>query len=54
MSANTGVAPVRAIASAVAKNVYGVVITSSSRPTPSACSDSSRASVPFATATASP
>ena len=36
ISTKTGSAPTRLIASAVAKNVNGVVITSSPRPTPSA------------------
>jgi len=54
MSAKTGAAPRRAIASAVAKKVYAVVTTSSPGPMPSACSPSSMASVPLATATAWP
>src|SRR5262249_20803425 len=49
MSANTGVAPTRAIASAVAKNVKAGQITSSPDPMPSASSTSTMASVPFAT-----
>ena len=52
MSANTGVAPTRAIASAVAKNVNAGQTTSSSRPIPSASSARTIASVPFATPTA--
>ena len=49
MSAKTGVAPRRAIASAVAKNVNAGQITSSPAPIPSASSASTSASVPFAT-----
>src|SRR4051794_997579 len=46
-SANTGVAPIRAIASAVAKNVNAGQITSSPAPMPRASSTSTSASVPF-------
>ena len=46
MSTKTGLAPVRAIAPAVAKNVYGVVITSSPGPMSSAIRQISRASLP--------
>ena len=49
MSANTGVAPAISIVSAEAKNVNGVVMTSSPGPTPSARSDRYRESVPLAT-----
>ena len=49
MSANTGVAPVRAMHPAVAKNVKGVVMTSSPGPTSSAMSAASKASVPLET-----
>ena len=49
MSAKTGVAPRRAIASAVAKNVNAGQITSSPAPIPSASSASTSASVPLAT-----
>jgi hypothetical protein len=49
MSTNTGVAPSSTMASAVAMKVKGVVITSSPRPTPSAISAISNASVPEAT-----
>ena len=52
MSAKTGVAPVRAIASAVAKKVNEGQITSSPAPIPSASRTSTIASVPFATPTA--
>ena len=48
MSTNTGVAPTLWIVPAVAKNVNGVVTTSSPRPMSSARSASSSASVPFA------
>ena len=48
MSTNTGVAPTLWIVPAVAKNVNGVVITSSPGPTSSARSASRSASVPFA------
>ena len=54
MSAKTGVAPLRAIASAVAKNVKAGQITSSPRPIPSASRTSTIASVPFATPIAWP
>ena len=46
MSTNTGVAPRRAIAPAVAKNVYGVVMTSSPGPMSSAIRHASSASLP--------
>src|SRR3954451_5327095 len=46
MSTNTGFAPTRAIAPAVAKNVYGVVMTSSPSPMPSAIRQARSASVP--------
>ena len=46
MSTKTGLAPVRAMAPAVAKNVYGVVITSSPGPMSSAIRLISRASLP--------
>ena len=49
MSAKTGVAPRRAIDSAVAKNVNAGQITSSPGPISSASSASTSASVPFAT-----
>ena len=52
ISANTGVAPTSDTASAVAKKVNGLVITSSPGPMPKARSASTRASVPLATATA--
>ncbi len=52
MSTKTGLAPVRAIDPAVAKKVYGVVITSSPGPIPSAISAISRASLPDETVTA--
>ena len=48
MSTKTGLAPVRQIEPAVAKNEYGVVITSSPGPIPIAIKGSSRASVPEA------
>ena len=48
MSAKTGVAPTRWIELAVAKNVNGLVITSSPGPTSSAISARIRASVPDA------
>src|SRR5579862_3221855 len=51
MSANTGTAPRRATASAVAKNVNEGQITSSPSPMPSASSAITIASVPFATPT---
>ena len=53
MSAKTGVAPMRAIASAVAKNVKAGQMTSSPAPIPSASSTITIASVPFATPTVS-
>jgi hypothetical protein len=46
MSTNTGRAPVRAMVPAVAKKVYGEVMTSSPAPMSSAMSAISRASVP--------
>ena len=46
MSTKTGVAPRRAIAPAVAKKVYGVVMTSSPGPMFSAMRQASRASLP--------
>ena len=49
MSTKTGVAPRRAIASAVAKNVNAGQMTSSPSPIPSASSASTSASVPLAT-----
>src|ERR1700722_1263538 len=49
MSAKTGVAPTRAIASAVAKKVKAGQMTSSPRPIPSASRTSTIASVPLAT-----
>src|SRR6185295_16905611 len=52
MSTNTGVAPTRAIAPAVAKNVYGVVMTSSPAPMFSAIRHASSASLPDETPTA--
>ena len=52
MSTKTGLAPVRAMAPAVAKKVYGVVITSSPGPMPSAIRLTSRASLPEETVTA--
>jgi hypothetical protein len=52
MSTNTGVAPTLWMVPAVAKKVNGVVTTSSPRPTSSARSASSSASVPFAQPTA--
>ena len=52
MSTNTGVAPAWAMASAVAKNVNGVVTTSSPAPMPSARRAMVRPSVPLATPTA--
>lgn len=52
MSAKTGVAPRRVIALTVAKNVNGVVITSSPGPTSSAIRSSSSASEPEAQPTA--
>src|SRR4051794_23921445 len=53
MSAKTGVAPRRAIASAVALNVNAGQITSSPGPTPSASSTRTSASVPLAQLTVS-
>src|SRR3954470_9477804 len=53
MSAKTGVAPRRAIDSAVAENVNAGQITSSPGPMPSASSTSTIASVPLATPTVS-
>src|SRR6266566_4872118 len=52
MSTNTGVAPTRAIAPTVAKNVYGVVMTSSPGPMFSATKQANKASVPEETPTA--
>ena len=52
MSANTGLAPVRAIAPAVATKVKGVVITSSPGPIPNAIMANSNASEPDAHPTA--
>src|SRR5258706_7784271 len=52
MSTNTGVAPTRAIAPTVAKNVYGVVMTSSPDPMFSAIKQANNASVPEETPTA--
>lgn len=52
MSAKTGTAPTRLIAPAVAKNVYGVVTTSSPGPIPSAIKEIIRASLPEETPTA--
>ena len=49
MSANTGVAPTISMVSAEAKNVNGVVMTSSPGPMPSARSDKYNESVPLAT-----
>jgi hypothetical protein len=46
MSTKTGVAPTRLMASAVAKKVKGVVITSSPGPTPRARRAMTKASVP--------
>ena len=46
ISTKTGLAPIRAMEPAVAKNVYGLVMTSSPEPIPSAISAISRASVP--------
>ena len=46
-STNTAVAPAIQIASAVAKKVFGCVMTSSPGPMPSAMSASQIASVPF-------
>jgi hypothetical protein len=51
-STNTGVAPVRTTARAVAKAEFGVVITSSPGPTPSACNARVMASIPLPTPTA--
>ena len=48
MSTNTGLAPVRQIEPAVAKNVYGEVITSSPGPIPRAINGNRSASVPDA------
>src|SRR6266851_8011421 len=52
MSTKTGVAPTRAIAPTVAKNVYGVVMTSSPGPMFSAIKQASKASLPDETPTA--
>src|SRR3954469_3571897 len=52
MSTNTGVAPTRVIAPAVAKNVYGLVMTSSPLPVFSAIRQASSASLPDETPTA--
>src|SRR5713101_5955296 len=52
MSTKTGVAPKRVIAPAVAKNVYGVVMTSSPGPVFSAIKQASKASLPEETPTA--
>ena len=52
MSAKTGRAPTFVIASAVAMNVWAVVITSSPGPMPSARRESSSAAVPELTPTA--
>ncbi len=52
MSTNTGVAPTRAMAPTVAKNVYGVVMTSSPGPMFSTIKHASKASVPEETPTA--
>src|SRR5258708_2428773 len=52
MSTNTGVAPTRAIAPTLAKNVYGVVITSLPGPMFSAIKQANKASVPEETPTA--
>jgi hypothetical protein len=49
MSTKTGVAPTRAMQPAVAKNVNGVVMTSSPWPMPSAISATINASVPLET-----
>ena len=46
MSQNSGRAPLRAIVPAVAKNVNGLVMTSSPAPISSAISASNKASVP--------
>ena len=46
MSQNTGRAPARAMVPAVAKNVNGLVMTSSPAPISSAISASNNASVP--------
>ena len=51
MSTNTGLAPSRAMAPAVAKKVNGVVITSSPGLIPMAISETSSASVPDETPT---
>ena len=51
-STNTAVAPAIQIASAVAKNVFGCVMTSSPGPMPMAISASQIASVPFPVPTA--
>ena len=51
-STNTAVAPAIQIASAVAKNVFGCVMTSSPGPMPIAISASQIASVPFPVPTA--
>jgi len=52
MSTKTGVAPTRAMLSAVAKKLNGVVTTSSPAPMPSARSAITNASVPEFTPTA--
>ena len=54
MSTNTGRAPTREMQPAVAKNVYGVVITASPGPIPRAISAASWASVPELMPTAQP
>ena len=54
MSTRTGVAPTYSIASTVAANVKGVVMTSSPGPTSSPASASLSASVPELQATAKP
>ena len=51
ISTNTGLAPTLAMAPAVAKNVYGVVTTSSPGPISSAIREMSRASLPEDTPT---
>ena len=52
MSTKTGLAPVRQMLPAVAKKVYGVVMTSARGPMPSVIRLHSRASVPLETPTA--
>ncbi len=52
ISTNTGMAPTRTMAPTVAKNVYGVVMTSSPGPMPSAIRQTSSASEPDETPTA--